>query len=96
MCCWTGRSWTFPAGTRAERAVIVSLFAVFSTCKKGLPCWGVPFVRLCSPRQFEQGAEVGGDLALLFGRLILEPADDVKQAAPARFVRVFAKHQLIQ
>ena len=48
------------------------------------------------PCQLEQGAEVGGDLALLFGRLILEPADDVKQAAPARFVRVFAKHQLIQ
>ena len=57
---------------------------------------GVPFVRPCSPRQFEQGAEVGGDLALLFGWLILEPADDVKQAASAGFVRVFAEYELIQ
>ena len=57
---------------------------------------GVSFVRLCSPRQLEQGAEMGRDLALLFGRLILEPADDVKQAASAGLIRVFAEHQLIQ
>ena len=47
------------------------------------------------PCQFEQGAEMGRDLALLFGRLILEPADDVKQAAAAGLIRVFAEHQLI-
>ena len=37
MCCWTGRSWISPAGMRAAWAVVVSLFAVYSTYKRDSP-----------------------------------------------------------